>query len=109
MACGRRMPPRIDCEQAPCIARCKAAGPAQPPPDYLACTHGELSDETAHADCGCASQRRDGQPTVVMLCDFYGRVTPLARSTKEGLRTCMGCAQYQGVTELAAGNPPPGG
>ena len=70
-------------------------------PDYLTCAHNlQVLDEPAHAICGCASSRKHGQATTLVECALHGHVTPLARQTKEGHRSCLGCQDFRGE------NPP---
>lgn len=67
-----------------------------PSADPTSCEHFiDWTDRTALATCGCAAQKKNGTPTTIAECDLHGDVTPLARTTKEGLPSCLTCRDYR--------------
>lgn len=75
-------PPRRDCDN--------------PRPPIDSCKHFlEWTDRTALSTCGCKSIEKLGTPTTIAECGLHGDVTPLAKKTKEGLPSCLGCPDFR--------------
>lgn len=119
VVCGFRLPqamrsrPIVPCgqiKQSPKeIARIEAIAGESAPPAVTSrepeqCRHFLCwTNRTALAICGCAAQKANGTETQIAECEKHGDVTPLARQTQEGLRSCRGCADF--LAEQPANDP----
>lgn len=85
---------------APVVSGQPRKSPKRSATELLACTHnrGVYDDYEAHAVCGCQSNQQVSL-TIVAECSLYGDVTPLAKRTREGLRSCVGCGDWRAQGE----------
>lgn len=88
--CGRSANVPDDASEVRCPCRpCDPRSPGQ-------CEHFiSWTDRTALSTCGCKSIEKLGTPTTIAECGLHGDVTPLAKKTKEGLPSCLGCPDFR--------------